>query len=297
MKRFISANSSDIAKMDAKDLKQSIKASEGRVIVSENVATRETIIGDVTNAEIAASVGSDLILLNGVDVLKPEIAALDKTDNFVEELHRLVALPMGVNLEPVDQGAEMLEGRLEIAKGRQANKETIQEIEKLGMNFVCFTGNPGTGVTNSAITDSIKLAKEHYSGLVIAGKMHGAGTDGPVIDEESVQSFIDAGADIILVPSVGTIPGFDSENLKEVVKTAHKQDVLVLTAIGTSQEGADSDTIKEMAIQNKICGADMQHIGDAGYGGLAPVDNIYAMSKAIRGERHTISRMARSINR
>ena len=70
-----------------------------------------------------------------------------------------------------------------------------------------------------------------------------------------------------------------------------------MTAIGTSQEGADPDIIKQMAIQNKICGADLQHIGDAGYGGLAPVDNIYAMSKAIRGERHTISRMARSINR
>lgn len=297
MKRFISANTSDILAMDAKDLKQSIKASEGRVIVSENVATRETVIGDITNAEIAASVGSDMILLNGVDVLKPEIAALDKTENFVEELHRLVGLPIGVNLEPVDPEAEMLEGRLEISSGRQANLETIQEIERLGMDFVCFTGNPGTGVTNDAIRKSIELAKEHYSGLVIAGKMHGAGVEGPVIDQESVKSFIDAGADIILTPSVGTVPGFDSENLKAVVQSAHKKGRLVLTAIGTSQEGADPDTIKEMAIQNKICGADMQHIGDAGYGGLAPVDNIYAMSKAIRGERHTISRMARSVNR
>lgn len=297
MKRFISANSSEITQMNAKELKQSIKASEGRVIVSENVAPRETVIGDVTNAEIARAVGADLILLNGVDVLNPEIAALDKTDNFVKELNRLVGLPIGVNLEPVDQDAEMLEGRLEIANGRQANLKTIQEIEKLGMDFVCFTGNPGTGVTNSAITQSVKLAKKNYSGLIIAGKMHGAGVDGPVVDEESVNSFIEAGADIILVPSIGTIPGFDSENLKAVVKTAHKQGALVLTAIGTSQEGADPDIIKQMAIQNKICGADLQHIGDAGYGGLAPVDNIYAMSKAIRGERHTISRMARSINR
>ncbi|MDN6731146.1 MAG: haloacid dehalogenase-like hydrolase, partial [Atopostipes suicloacalis] len=220
-----------------------------------------------------------------------------QTENFVEELHRLVGLPIGVNLEPVDQEAEMLEGRLEISKGRQANIETIQEIEKLGMDFVCFTGNPGTGVTNTAITKSVQLAKEHYSGLIIAGKMHGAGVEGPVVDDESVKSFVDAGADIILVPAVGSIPGFDSENLKAVVKTAHRHGALVLTAIGTSQEGADPDTIKEMAIKNKISGADMQHIGDAGYGGLAPVDNIYAMSKAIRGERHTISRMARSINR
>ena len=48
---------------------------------------------------------------------------------------------------------------------------------------------------------------------------------------------------------------------------------------------------------NKICGVDIQHIGDAGYGGLAPVENIFELSKAIRGQRHTLSMIARSINR
>lgn len=297
MKRFISASASEIANMNAEDLKQSIKASEGRVILSENVATTPTIAGDITNAEIASAVGADLILLNAVDVFTPSIAALNKTDNFVEELRRLVGRPIGINLEPIDQEAEMLEGRLEISEGRQATEKTIKHIEELGMDFVCFTGNPGTGVTNSTIAESVKLAKKHYSGLVIAGKMHGAGVEGPVVDTESVEAFVNAGADIILVPSVGSIPGFDSDDLKAAVKTAHAQGALVLTAIGTSQEGADKETVREMAIRNKICGADIQHIGDAGYGGLAPIDNIYAMSKAIRGERHTISRMARSINR
>ena len=42
---------------------------------------------------------------------------------------------------------------------------------------------------------------------------------------------------------------------------------------------------------------DIQHIGDAGYGGLATVENIYAMSVAIRGVRHTVARMARSVIR
>ncbi|MDE7023001.1 MAG: haloacid dehalogenase-like hydrolase, partial [Ligilactobacillus sp.] len=36
---------------------------------------------------------------------------------------------------------------------------------------------------------------------------------------------------------------------------------------------------------------------DAGYGGVAPVENIYELSKAIRGVRHTVSAIARSINR
>ncbi|OCA86597.1 MULTISPECIES: PEP phosphonomutase [unclassified Bacillus (in: firmicutes)] len=297
-KRLISANASEILEMTAVELKQSIKACEGRVIMSENVAVREPYIEDITNAEIARSFGADLILLNGVDVLSPHIAGLENEEgSFVEALHRLVGRPIGVNLEPVDNSANMAEERLIISKGRQANLETIQEIEKLGLDFVCFTGNPGTGVTNEQIQKTIQLAKEHFSGLIIAGKMHGAGVDEPVADAEVVKGYIDSGADIILVPAVGTVPGFDDEELKKIVKSAHQHGALVLSAIGTSQESSDEDTVKQIAIRNKICGVDIQHIGDAGYAGLAPVENIFAMSKAIRGIRHTVSMVARSINR
>lgn len=297
-KRLISANASEILQMTAAELKQSIKASEGRTILSENVAPRESFIGDITNSEIARAFGADLILLNGVDVFNPDIFGLKVTEgSFVDELHRLVGRPIGVNLEPVDLDANMAEDRLEISKGRQANLETIQEIEKVGMDFVCFTGNPGTGVTNTEIEKAIRLSKENFSGLIIAGKMHGAGVDEPVADLKAIEGFIEAGADIILVPAVGTVPGFDDSELKEVVKVAHSKGALVLTAIGTSQESSDEDTIKQIAIRNKICGADIQHIGDAGYGGVAPFENIFAMSKAIRGVRHTVSMIARSINR
>ena len=156
-KRLISANASEILEMTAAELKQSIKASEGRTILSENVAPRESFIGDITNSEIARAFGADLILLNCVDVLNPEIFGLEVNEgNFVDELHRLVGRPIGVNLEPVDLDADMAEDILTISRGRQANLETIKEIEKLGMDFVCFTGNPGTGVTNSQIEKTIR---------------------------------------------------------------------------------------------------------------------------------------------
>ncbi|MDE8087935.1 hypothetical protein PT077_09025, partial [Erysipelothrix rhusiopathiae] len=45
--------------------------------------------------------------------------------------------------------------------------------------------------------------------VISAGKMHGAGVVGPIIDLKTVEAFIDAGADVILVPAVGTVPGFD----------------------------------------------------------------------------------------
>ena len=298
MKRLISANPSEILNMTAQELKQSIQASEGRVVLSENVVIRETFVGDITNAEIAKAFGADMILLNCLDVFQPEIFGLDcKKEQIVHELHRLVGAPIGVNLEPVDLGADMLEEVQVIAAGRQASQTSFEQIEKLGFDFVCLTGNPGTGVSNKEIIDAVKLAKQHFSGLIIAGKMHGAGVSEPVADLQTAEKLLDAGADVILVPAVGTVPAFSDEEMRAVVDLVHSKKGLVLSAIGTSQETSDVDTIKQIALRNKICGVDIQHIGDAGYGGLAVVDNIYALSNAIRGLRHTVSRLARSVNR
>ncbi|MDT3960369.1 haloacid dehalogenase-like hydrolase [Staphylococcus kloosii] len=297
VKRLISANASEILQMSPTELKQSIKASDGRVILAENVVTRTPVIPDITNAELSRAFGADLILLNGLDAFEPKVVNVDEDKQVVEELKRLVGRPIGVNLEPVDEVANMAEEKLNIAEGRQANTKTVQAIEQLGLDFVCMTGNPGTGVTNEKIVGAIDNTHKHFSGLIIAGKMHSAGVDEPVITTEYVEKFINAGADIILVPSIGTVPGFDEHQLKEIVKAVHQNGGLVMSAIGTSQESSDASTIRDFAIKNKICGVDIQHIGDAGYGGLAPVDNIFEMSKAIRGQRHTVSMVARSINR
>lgn len=67
VKRLISANASEVLAMNGSALKQSIKASEGRTILSENVVTHETMDG-VTLSEEAAAFGADLILLNTLDV-------------------------------------------------------------------------------------------------------------------------------------------------------------------------------------------------------------------------------------
>ncbi|WP_206166427.1 haloacid dehalogenase-like hydrolase [Mammaliicoccus sciuri] len=303
VKRLISANTSDILSFTSEELKQSIKASEGRTVLSENVVVHTpALVQDITNAEMATAFGADMILLNALDVNEPEIKGLyheayQWTGNAVQDLKKLVGRPIGVNLEPVDDQANMAEVKLDISAGRKATKETFIQAEKLGFDFVCLTGNPATGVTNNHILEAIKVGKSHFNGLIIAGKMHGSGVDEPVVNLEAITNFVEAGADIILVPAVGTVWGVSEEEVREAVQVAHKQGALVMSAIGTSQEGSDEATIREMAIKNKTLGVDIQHIGDAGYGGLAPVENIYALSKAIRGQRHTVSRIARSINR
>jgi len=225
VKRLISANTSEMLSMNGAELKQSIKASEGRVVLSENVVVHEPLDG-ITTSEVAAAFGADLILLNALDVLNPLIlglydgeetlatAKVHHDGEIIHHLQKLVGRPIGVNLEPVDPNAKMAENRLVIPEGRMASEKTLREVEKLGFNFVVLTGNPGTGVTNEQIANNIKVAKQVFSGLVIAGKMHGAGVDEAVVSKEAVENFLAAGADVILVPAVGTVPGFDDSELK-----------------------------------------------------------------------------------
>lgn len=298
-KRLISANASDIIKMNAEELKTSIKASEGRVVLTEIVATRESYEPGITGAEIACAFGSNMVLLNGVDIFSPVISGLGEYDehNFVELLKKYTGRPIGLNLEPIDTSADMLEDRVVIASGRQASKETFLRANEVGLDFICLTGNPGVGVSNEQVINAVKIAKENFNGLIIAGKMHGAGVNEAVITVDIAKEIIDAGADIILVPSIGSVPGVRPNQIYEVVDYAHSKGALVMSAIGTSQETSDSETIKRMAIDNKIAGVDIQHIGDAGYHGMSVPENIYDLSIAIRGRRHTITTMARSINR
>lgn len=293
--RLISVNSSELLKMNGDELKQSIKASEGRTVLSENVVIQPAIDG-LTMSEIAAAFGADLILLNLFDVFEPKVSGLEVKDakDTVKRLKELTGRPIGVNLEPVDPDAKMESTKFELPKGRIATAESMRRAEELGFNFVCY---PGSGVTNKMIVQAVRTAKENFSGMIIAGKMHGAGVDEPVADEESVKAMIDAGADVILVPAVGTVPGFTSDELIKIVKIVHQHDGLVMSTIGTSQESSGKDVIREIALKNKTCGVDIQHIGDAAWGVLSPTETIFELSKTIRGLNHTISRMARSINR
>ena len=233
MKRLLSCTSSEMLKMDGQELKQAILASEGRTVMTETVVAIEPLLGDLTNAELAVSFGSDMVLLNCFDCNNPEIKGLPECDNPVEKLKEIVGRPIGCNLEPVDLEAELMEERRVISTGRQARKETYIKAQELGFNFICLTGNPGVGVSNHSICEAIKEAKKYFKGLII----------------------------------------------------------------GTSQEGADEGTIREIALLNKRCGIDIQHIGDAGFCGIALPENIMALSIAIRGKRHTYHKIASSINR
>jgi len=118
-----------------------------------------------------------------------------------------------------------------------------------------------------------------------------------IVDETIIGRWIDAGADIVLLPAPGTVPGISAERVRDLIGVVHVKGALAMTAIGTSQEGSDEATIRQIALWAKSCGADLHHIGDSGYPGIAVPENILAYSIVIRGRRHAWRRMAASLAR
>ena len=187
--------------------------------------------------------------------------------------------------------------------GRLATPENARKAADMGVDFILLTGNPGTGVTNKAITDSLRIFREAVGDRVIlaAGKMHTSGVIGEggehIITPDDVEAFAQAGADILLFPAPGTVPELTMEYIRSLISKTHSLGKLAMTSIGTSQEGADTDTIRRIALMCKMAGADIHHLGDSGYTGIAAPENVTAYSIVIKGVRHTYRRMARSLNR
>ncbi|CAM3780597.1 hypothetical protein [Alkalicoccus chagannorensis] len=300
MKRLLSSTSSELLAMTGQELKQAVRASEGRTILAEVLASTPPVYPEMTNGELAAAFGADLLLLNGYDVLQPDIHGLHAGDHPpMQRFREWTGRPTGINLEPVDPDAAAAETLQTLPEGRTVSERTLREAASQGIDFLCLTGNPQTGVTNRQITDAVKKARRLLGeeALLIAGKMHGAGVQGDVVSPEQIAATAAAGADVILLPAPGTVPGVTVEKAAAWAAAAAEQEALVMMTIGTSQEGADPAAIRQIGLWNKMAGADIHHIGDAGLMGIAEPENILHYSTTIRGRRHTMLRMGRSIRR
>ncbi|MBE6821729.1 MAG: haloacid dehalogenase-like hydrolase [Ruminococcaceae bacterium] len=307
VKRLIDCNSGDIAQMGKADLLKSIALSEGRVMACETIGAVPPYLETVTNAEFAAGMGADMLILNLFDVNNPLIYALPPVEKAetIRELKRLTGRAIAVNLEPADpESAAGSENQVwALTEGRRATVSNARTLCDMGADMILLTGNPGIGVQNRAITESLKAISQELGDRIIlaAGKMHASGilseSGENLITQQDIHEFVNAGADIILLPAPATVPGITMEYIRSLVRYAHSLGALTLTAIGTSQEGADQETIRQIALLCKMTGTDIHHIGDSGYIGMALPENIMAYSIAIKGVRHTYRRMVRSVNR
>lgn len=305
LKRLIDTTARELTSYNKAELLTAISDSEGRTLAAETIGTVTPMLVNITNAEFVASLGADLIMLNIFDVNDPIIQGLPQTspEDTIREVKRLTGRMVAINLEPavIKDGQE--ESVWNLTTGRQATVENARKAADMGVDMIVLTGNPGVGVDNEAIIQALSRLKEAVGDRVIltAGKMHASGiiseAGEKILTEKDVEAFVDAGADVILLPAPGTVPGITMEYAGNLIRKAHEKGALAMTTIGTSQEGADEATVRQIALMCKMAGADIHHIGDSGYMGMAFPENITAYSVAIRGKRHTYRRMAMSLLR
>ncbi len=304
-KRLLDTTASDLATYSRADKLAAIRGSEGRTLAAEIVTPLHPLLGDVSNPELAASQGADIVILNGFDVLAPMVAGVPAAspDEVVRAIKRLTGCMVAVNLEPIDPDAD-LETSTDFdpaaAGGRLATPETARRAAELGVDAIVLTGNPGMGVTNASLVRATASTRAAVGEdvIIISGKMHAAGSvseaGSAIIDDETIAAFVAAGSDVVLLPAPGTVPGCHEAQVRGWVEAAHRAGALTMTAIGTSQESADVATIRAMALMAKMTGTDIHHLGDGAYSGVALPENLAAYSMVIRGRRHAYRRMAMS---
>lgn len=309
MKRIFEIETKDALSVKKEELLNIIKHSEARTLMAETVISCEPLSEAASNPEMAASFGADMITLNTFDLTEPYIEGqypIDFEFDTLSEMHqkhadfikrkaatkqcvldlkKVTGRFIGCNLEPVPED-------LVYPEGYKLTAKNVEAAVELGLDYIVITGNPNTNITEEGIVEAIKVAVKHSSGklIIIAGKMHGSGT-GNSTSTDPIVKYCEAGADIIMFPAPYTTPKMTPDAAKEIVDCAHAQGKMALAAMGTSQEGADRAVVEQIALNSKVSGADIIHIGDAGFSGMADPENIKYCSIAIRGKRHTYARI------
>ena len=312
MTRLLDLAPRALERLRGAELVEAIRASEGRTIAAETITATGPLLDRVSNPELVAAFGADIIVLNLYDVDHPRIAGMPRRagDAAPDDATAFGAVGAGegrtagdvahwtgrltaVNLEPVD------EALASFPAGRRATARNAELLVEQGAAIAVITGNPGTGVTIEAIERATRAIREATQDRLVlfSGRIHAAASGQAVMTARDVDRLARAGAHGVVLPAPGTTPGSSMEAAVARVEAAHERGLLAWNGIGTSQEGAGTGVIERIGIDSKASGADVHHIGDSGFFGVAPPENVYAYSLAIRGRRHTWHRMAGSPQR
>jgi hypothetical protein len=290
MARILDLDRNGLAALRGKELTAAVAGGEGRTMVAEVFADRAALSfaadgPGVHNLELMAAFGADILVLNMIDrVWDGDRFAFPGIGTFASlaELARFAGRPIAVNLEPGD-----------VPPLRRATPENAKRLDESGAALLSLTANPSTDGSYAGLA---RVTAELRAGLgddvaLWTGKMHHAGHRERVTTAR-LTSLVDAGADGVIMPLPGTLPGVTRELAAEAVAAVQDAGAVVMGAIGTSQEGAHTDVVPQLALTAKEVGVDAHHIGDCFLPGMGDPELLYAYSVAVRGRRHTWTRMA-----
>jgi len=274
----------------------------------------------VSNAELAAAFGADIVMLDTYEPANPYIPGWPSKNPADDEATKDIQIPKGVGyslkeiretigrpvaiLLVVNSESNKL-GAIKHYGNILASKENAEKAIESGADIICLTGWALMEVLKDTLDEIRRITKG--KAVLEYNRPHGPGligsTDtklGPsgLISDDEVRMILDSGVDIMGLPGPGTYPGFTLSHVTHFVEMIHNAGAMASLGLHTSQEGSDIDTIRRLAILNKEAGADIHELGDSGFNEaiIEPL-NIMEYSIAIRGRRHTYRRMAMSIKR
>jgi hypothetical protein len=315
--RFLDATPRQLLAMSPAEMLTAIRISEGRVIMVTPRIRCGTLVDHVSNAEVAAAFGADILDLTTYEPFNPRIpgwpsknpaddeAGRDlqilKGEGYtLQEIRELVGRPVALLLvlHTEDNKSDVLRTHGNIL----ATMENAEKAVASGADMIVLT----SWAPSEQFPENLKRICKALKGKAILEytRPHGSGlietleTRQVLISEDEIRAILDAGVDIIGLPAPGTYPGFTVDRVARLVDLIHSGGAMVSLGVHTTQESADLETLREIAILAKQAGADIHELGDSGYN-LVMVEpqNIMAYSIAIRGCRHTYRRMAMSIKR
>jgi len=314
VKRFLSATPRELLSYSGRELLQSIQSSEGRIILVSARVRAANMVDGVANAELAAAFGADLILLDTYDVTAPNIPGWPSKDPAADRPYADVQVPKGVGFtlreirERIGRPVGVLLGVAEPDHVTEltacygnivATPEIAKAAVDAGAHFLSMAGWDAPELYLDAIRGIraaigpdpiIEFNRPHGPGL-----MNFADGSGDLMSQEEAVELVRAGADIIGIPAPATFPGWTVERCGAIAAVVHKAGALCSMGVHTSQEGANTQTLEQIALYTKMAGADMHELGDSGYNERnIPPENILAYGVAIRGRRHHYRRMAMS---
>lgn len=319
MKRFLSCTPSELVAMTPAELLAAIRMSEGRIIRAAARIRGPNLVDGISNAELAAAFGADIINIDTFNYLNPSIPGWPSKNPDVDkpfqenvqvplgrgysyqEISEIVGRPLSILMfvsdpEDVDH-IERVYG-----KGLVATAEHMIDARRTGVKHICVSG----WAREKSFTKLFEAVRGQLGDDLIIqfNRPHGPGILNQqkgfayLITENEIRALAGSGVDIIGIPAPGTLPGWDLDKCRRFVDLIHQEGALASLGIHTSQEGAFPQTLEQIALYAKMAGADMHDLGDAGYNEQMPDPlNIFHYSMAIRGRRHTYRRMAMSIKR
>lgn len=317
MKRLLSATPNELLSCSGRELLSMIRMSEGRCLRVGARIRCANVIDGVSNAEVAAAFGADIINLDTYDLLHsrlPGIPSKDPHDDEVykdiqvlagngysfKEIEQMVGRPLSVLLLAA-KDADYASNTQRAYGNIILTKETLQKVKEEGVRYLQIDSFD----EHVDLVKEIRMIRQEIGTDIIlqVAKSHGAGilnkeNNKALIEEDDVKAWIEAGVDIIGFPAPGSYPGWDIAQCKHYVDIAHTYGAVVILGVHTSQEGANPQTLEQIALYAKMCGADMHDLGDCGFNeNMIDPMNILRYGVAIRGKRHHYRRMAISQRR